>query len=203
VKASNGNIVFGGKFDGLGNATTPKEKDVQVIPVSSANITSNPASGIPGFSDPRNIICKTGATDGSGNTWLLANNTPGFWQANFGFGFQPSKLRLYNTKQDGRGTKTWRYTALPVGGIMNFTYTTPTGETAHCDAQCPLPQNNVTYQDFHFVNTVGMNSFRIDISDWYGSGGGLSGIELFENGMSNRTQIRLKANIHRYLLLCD
>jgi hypothetical protein len=117
----------------------------------------------------------------------LADNTPGFWQASFGFGFQPSKLRLYNTKQDGRGTKTWRYTALPINGIMNFTYITPTGETTHCDARCPLPEGNVTYQDFHFVNTVGMNSFRIDISDWYGSGGGLSGIELFENGMSNRT----------------
>ncbi|OCK84698.1 hypothetical protein K432DRAFT_102210 [Lepidopterella palustris CBS 459.81] len=180
VKASNGNIIFGGQFDGLGNTTTPKEKDVQVIPVSSANVTSGSTTTTTGFSDPRNIICKTGFQDGVGNSWLLADNTPGFWQASFGFGFQPSKLRLYNTQQDGRGTKTWRFTALPINGIMNLSYVNPAGETEYCDSQCPL-QNNNTYQDFHFVNTVGMNSFRIDISAWYGNGGGLSGIELFEN----------------------
>jgi hypothetical protein len=39
----------------------------------------------------------------------------------------------------------------------------------------------VEYQDFHFVNVIGMNGFQIDISAWYGSGGGLDGIELFEN----------------------
>ncbi|KAF2806793.1 uncharacterized protein BDZ99DRAFT_523365 [Mytilinidion resinicola] len=181
AKASNGNIIFGGTFDGLGNTTTPKEKDVQVIPVGSANITAVATTTTAGFSDPRNIICKTGSQDGPGNTWLLEDNAPGFWQANFGFGFQPSKLRLYNTVQSDRGTKEWRFTALPDGGIMNFTYINSAGETAYCDSRCPLPQNNNTFQDFHFVNTVGMNSFRIDISAWYGQGAGLSGIELFEN----------------------
>lgn len=182
-KASNGNIIFGGKFNGLGNTTAPKENDAQVIPVGSANITASPSSGTDGFSDPTNIVCKTGDQDGPGNTWLLADKTPGFWDASFGFGFVPSKLRLYNTKQDGRGTKTWRYTAMPINGIMNFSYVDPTsGNTAYCDARCPLPENNSTFQDFHFVNTVGMSSFRIDISDWWGDGGGLAGIELFENG---------------------
>jgi hypothetical protein len=181
VKAANGNVIFGGSFDGLGNTTTPKEKDVQVIPISSANITAVATTTTDGFTDPRNIICKTGSQDGPGNTWLLADNSPGNWVAKFGFGFQPSKLRLYNTVQADRGTKEFRFTALPDGGIMNLTYTNTAGETAYCDSICPLPQGNSTFQDFHFVNIVGMNSFRIDISAWYGKGGGLSGIELFEN----------------------
>jgi hypothetical protein len=184
TKASNGNIIWGGSFQGLGNATTvPTVRDIQVIPIASGNITSDPTSTVAGFSDPRNIICKTAAQDGAGNTWELPDKTPGSWSATFQFGFVPTKLRLYNTNQDGRGTKTWRYTALPLNGIMNFSYIDPSsGQQQYCDARCPLPQNNQTEQDFTFVNEVGMDSFRIDISDWYGAGAGLAGIELFQNG---------------------
>ncbi|EKG22296.1 Galactose oxidase/kelch beta-propeller [Macrophomina phaseolina MS6] len=180
VKSSDGHIVFGGNFDGLGNTTTPKEKDQQMIPLASGNISAIPSSSQSGFSDPRNIICKDGQ-GGSGNVWLLEDNSAGSWLAQFGFGFQPTKLRLYNTNQDGRGTKTWRFTALPDGGIMNFTHVDSNGNNITCDARCPLPQGNTSYQDFHFVNMVGMNSFRIDISEYYGSGGGLAGIELFQD----------------------
>jgi hypothetical protein len=182
-KASNGHIIFGGSFTALGNATGPALPDQQIINISSANITSGSSSTTTGFSDPTNIVCKTSGTDGAGNTWLLANNTPGFWKAEFRFGFEPTKLRLWNTHQDGRGTQTWRFTALPINGIMNFTYIDPaTGRSASCSSECPLSSNaSVEYQDFHFVNVIGMNGFQVDISAWYGSGGGLDGIELFEN----------------------
>ena len=181
TKSSSGNIIFGGTFTGLGNTTTPKDRDMQVINLSAGNITSSGSTSTSGFSDPTNIICKTAAEDGAGNTWLLADNTAGYWQASFGFGFNPTKVRLYNTNQDGRGTKTFRFTAQPAHGIMNLTYTDSNGQDAYCSADCPLPQANTTYQDFHFVNVIGMNGFRIDISAWYGSGGGLSGIELFQD----------------------
>ncbi|KUJ24064.1 uncharacterized protein LY89DRAFT_727108 [Mollisia scopiformis] len=183
TKASNGHIIWGGSFTGLGNATGPSLPDQQVINISGANITSGSSSTTTGFSDPTNIVCKTSGTDGAGNTWLLADNTPGFWKATFQFGFQPTKLRLWNTHQDGRGTQTWRYTAMPINGIMNFTYIDPvTGQNASCSSECPLSNNSsVKYQDFHFVNVIGMNAFQIDLSAWYGSGGGLDGIELFEN----------------------
>jgi Cortical protein marker for cell polarity len=182
-KMSNGHILFGGTFTGLGNASAPRSPDQQVINISGGNITAGSSTTTVGFSDPNNIVCKTSGADGPGNTWLLANNTPGFWKAEFSFGFEPTKLRLWNTHQDGRGTKTWRFTALPINGIMNFTYIDPaTGLNASCTSECPLLSNtSVLYQDFHFVNVIGMNAFQIDISDWYGSGGGLVGVELFED----------------------
>lgn len=183
TKASNGHIIFGGSFTGLGNTSAPSQPDEQVINLSSASLTSGSSTTAAGFSDPRNIVCKTDGVDGAGNTWLLQDQTPGFWQASFNFGFEPTKLRLYNTHLDGRGTKTWRFTALPINGIMNFTYIDPaTGRNSSCTNECPLSDDtSIPFQDFHFVNTIGMDAFRVDISAFYGSGGGLNGIELFED----------------------
>ena len=189
IKESNGNVIFGGSFTGLGNSTTvmPEQLDQQVINIASANITSSSNSSTPGFNNPVNIICKTNGEDGSGNTWLLEDNSKGWWRADMNFGYEPSLLRIWNTHQDGRGTQTFSFTAIPIDGIMNFTYTDPdTGVEGHCDALCPLSsQTSVPYQDFRFINTVGMSAFRIDITAWYGQGGGLDGIELFQNGKSN------------------
>ena len=186
AKAPGGNAIFGGEFTGLGNTTaaTPTSKDQQIINLSSANISAVASSTQNGFSDPKNIVCKTNGQDGSGNTWLLDDNTPGAWKADLNFGFQPTKLRLYNTRRDGRGTRIFRFTANPINGIMNLTYTDPvTKAKVYCDSRCPLSNDAaVPYQDFEFVNVIGMNAFRIDISEWYGKGGGLDGVELFENG---------------------
>lgn len=183
TQAPNKKIIFGGEFNGLaGNTSGTRENNTQALPIGSANLTAQTSSGRPGFTEPKNIVCKDNPdTQGSGSTWLLADTSPGFWRADFGFGFEPTKLLLYNTNLDGRGTKTWRYTALPDGGIMNFSYVDPgTKERKYCDATCPLPEGNVTAQEFLFVNQVGMNAFRLDISDWYGQGGGLNAIELFQ-----------------------
>ncbi|KAL8923560.1 MAG: hypothetical protein Q9208_004506 [Pyrenodesmia sp. 3 TL-2023] len=187
TKAPNGNIIFGGTFTGLGNNTAaPQKRDPQIINLSSANISSKSSNDATGFNDPRNIICKTGGNDGPSSTWLLEDKTTGFWRADLNFGFQPTRLRLWNTRQGGRGTKTFRFTALPINGIMNLTYIDPvTNEETPCDAsgaRCPLSNNaSLKYQDFTFVNRVGMSAFQIDISDWYGDGAGLNGIELVQD----------------------
>lgn len=184
AKAASGNIIFGGSFTGLGNTMTPMMKDQQLINLSTANITANFSSSRSGFDDPKNIICTTQGQEGSGSTWLIKDQSAGSWQADFQFGFEPTLLRVRNTHLEGRGTKTFRFTALPIDGIMNFTYKDPSsGEDAQCDARCPLSNDpKVPFQDFHFVNTVGMSSFRIDVSDWYGDGAGLNGVELFQDG---------------------
>jgi Cortical protein marker for cell polarity len=181
VKDANQNIVFGGSFDGLGNATTPSEQNSQRIPITNAQVSAGPSTTVDGLNNAANIICKDPSTDGPGAAWLLADNSPGAITATFGFGFNPSLLRIGNTNYQGHGTKTWRFTAIPINGIMNFSYVDETGLTKYCDSQCPLPQGNTTLQDFRFVNSVGMDGFRVDISDWYGSGGGLSDFELYQN----------------------
>lgn len=185
TKAANGNVIFGGSFTGLGNTTSPTESSETLINLSNANISTTHGTTTTGFSDPENIICQTGGIDGSGTTWLMADDTAGSWTATFGFGFEPTKLRIYNTHQDGRGTKTWRFTALPINGIMNFTYIDPaTNQNASCTSECPLSDDtSIQYQDFYFVNRVGMNEFRVDVSAWYGGGGGFDGIELFQEDM--------------------
>jgi hypothetical protein len=185
IAGLNDNIIFGGEFTGLGDDTTgAAENNTQPLPIGSANLTAQTSSGRPGFTEPQNIACKgeNDTAQGPGKTWLLADDTTGFWRADFGFGFEPTKLQLYNTDFEGRGTKTWRYTALPDGGIMNFTYTDSSGQKAYCDATCPLPEGNTTAQDFFFVNKVGMNAFRIDISEFYGRGGGLNAVQVFATG---------------------
>ena len=184
AKAANGNVIFGGSFTGLGNTTTPMKKHQQVINLATANITSGSSSSSAGFDDPRNIICKSEGQDGAGNTWLIEDHSAGSWRAEMAFGYEPSMLRLWNTHQEGRGTRTFRFTALPDGGIMNLTYTDPdTDKESVCDALCPLSNDStIKYQDFRFVNVVGMNGFQIDVSAWYNDGGGLNGIELFQNG---------------------
>lgn len=176
TKAPNGHIIFGGSFTGLKNMTTTDDnEDFQIINLDSATISS-----VNNITTGSEIVCYSNDSDAT--TWTLEDDTPGSWTASLRYGFEPSLLRLYNN-QDGKGVKTWRFTALPNTGIMNFTFTDPTtGEQAYCDATCPLAQNSsLPYQDFYFVNTIGMNSFRLDVSDWYGQGGALEGIRLYQN----------------------
>jgi hypothetical protein len=182
AKASNGHIIFGGSFTGLGNLSTPTTPDSQIVNLPKARAVAENSISRDGFSSPENILCSSGS-DEPGSTWLVQDRSPGFWEAQFDFGFEPTKLRLWNTHLEGRGTKTFRFLAYPINGIMNFTYTDPTtGQNQSCTSECPLSGDpNTEFQDFHFVNRVGMDRFRIAISDWYGAGAGLAGIELFQD----------------------
>jgi len=199
LEESGGNVLFGGMFDALGNGTTASLSDKQVINLVTANVclptlhmlffldttlivqvTSDATTTTPGFENPEVLFCNNG-TDGPGTTWLLQDNTPGDLTVLGNYGYRPTRLRLQNTHYQGRGTKTFRFVALPIDGIMNFTYTDPTtGQSMSCDATCPLSNDtSITYQDFEFVNVIGMNGFTLFISDWYGSGAGLTSLELF------------------------
>ncbi|EEH16201.2 hypothetical protein PABG_06288 [Paracoccidioides brasiliensis Pb03] len=183
TKTRENHIVFGGSFDGLGNATTPALKDQQVINLDTSRISAGSSTTNTDYSNPRNIICKQFGQGNAGNPWLLTDNSPGYWRADMKFGYQPTKLRLYNTHLDGRGTKTFHFTAVPDNGILNMTYTDPaTGDIKACDSQCPLSDDpSEKYRDFTFVNQVGVSGFQLDISEWYGQGAGLDGLELFQD----------------------
>ncbi|KAL5340334.1 cortical protein marker for cell polarity-domain-containing protein [Aspergillus crustosus] len=182
AKGEDGKIIFGGSFDGIGNSTSTK-KNEQVINLRDAAITSNTQSTRTGFTDPQNIICQTSGADGEGETWLLADYAQGYWRAEMRYSFNPSKLRLYNTYFEGRGTKAFLFRALPDNGIMNLTYTdSATGDDVSCDQYCFLSDDSdEEYRDFKFVNNVGMTGFNLEIRDYFGTGAGLNGIELFTN----------------------
>lgn len=189
AKSQHNTILFGGSFTNVGNFSTPRYKEEQqVVNLDSASITSSDSTNVPsGFNDPKNILCKTDGKDGPGNTWLLPDNSTGTWRADMTYPYKPAKLRLWNTQQSGKGTKTFSFTALPINGIMNLTYIDPVSQqNISCDARCPLPQHtDQKYIDFQFVNVISMYSFQIDISEWYGSGAGLDGIELFTDDINS------------------
>ncbi|OAA78153.1 Galactose oxidase/kelch, beta-propeller [Akanthomyces lecanii RCEF 1005] len=188
TKLDNGHILFGGSFTGLGNynSTPGNSSDTQSINLGTAKINAVGSSSRNGFSDPANVACSSGS-DAQGSTWLLQDATPGYWEAQFGFGFEPTKIRLWNTRVENHGTKTFNIQSFPNGltNIMNMTYVDPdTGNNATCDRLCPLSNNpKVQFQDFYFVNVVGMNKLRIDILDWWGSGAGLAGVQVFEDNI--------------------
>lgn len=182
LKTSDGHIVFGGSFDGVGNSTHSSKNKKQVLNLQNATITSDTDSTMSGYSDNRNIICSTSGKAAAGSTYLLHDNAPGFWRADLGFDFNPTKIRLYNTHMDGRGTKSFLFRALPDNGIMNMTYTDESGKKQNCDASCPLSDStSEKYRDFTLVNPVGMQGFEIEILSWYGQGAGLNGIEVFQD----------------------
>ncbi|KAJ5775886.1 uncharacterized protein N7511_000897 [Penicillium nucicola] len=181
LKADNGHIIFGGSFDSLGNSTSSSNKP-QILNLQNATITSDSDSSLSGYSDPRNIICSTSGKAAKGSTYLLHDYAPGFWRADLGFDFFPTKIRLYNTHLDGRGTKDFLLRALPDNGIMNLTYTDESGNKANCDSSCPLSSStDEKYREFTMVNPVGMRGLQIELLDWYGQGAGLNGIEVFQD----------------------
>lgn len=196
LKSDNGHVVFAGDFDGLGSASSKSSKSKskskssssseddkwQILNLYDATITSNTDSSISGYNDPRNIVCSTSGEAGEDKTYLLKDNSPGFWQAELGFEFHPKKLRLYNTHYDGRGTKNFLFQARPDNGIMNMSYTDDGGNTAYCDQSCPLPSSDKDkYREFTLVNPVGMQGFKLQLQDYYGSGAGLNGIEVLHD----------------------
>ena len=143
-------------------------------------MTSDGSTTAPAYSNPSVLFC----ANGTGNTtWLLEDVTAGSLTVLGNFGYRPTRLRLRNTHIPNRGTKTFRFVAHPIDGIMNLTYTDPsTGQTRACDASCPLSNDSsLQVQDFEFVNVIGMNGFTLFISDWYGDGAGLSGLELVQD----------------------
>lgn len=182
LKTSDGHIVFGGSFDGIGNSTSSSKNKKQVLNLQDATITSDTDSPLSGYGDNRNIICSTSGEAAKGETYLLHDNAPGFWRADLGFDFNPTKVRLYNTHMDGRGTKTFLFRMLPDNGIINMTYTDEAGKKQSCDASCPLSDSTTEkYRDFTLVNPVGMRGFEIEFLSWYGQGAGLNGIEVFQD----------------------
>ncbi|KAI5295649.1 hypothetical protein KEM56_005593, partial [Ascosphaera pollenicola] len=166
----------------MGLAINPKDTNTFAT-ACPANIDATGTTDTAGYNDPKNIICRKAGENGTGNSWLLQDNTPGAWHASMGHDFRPTKLRLLNTQQDGRGTKLFAFRALPNNGLLNMSYTESNGNTAYCNPGCALPQSSAGhYEEYTFTyQDIRMNAFQLEIWEWYGAGGGLDGIELLSD----------------------
>lgn len=196
IVAFNNNLIFGGQFtslansslqEGLSNTTTNSTTKTnititdytqQTLSFGGASIS---AEGTDSSTNASAIACPS-----SGSNWKLTDNRQGTWTASWPMYFTPTKLRLYNLDDSTDGTKTFRFIAFPLNGIMNFTYTDPeTGDKKTCDANCPLPQSSTKkYVDFEFIDAISMDSFQLYLLDYYGSAAGLSGVEIIQSDLN-------------------
>ncbi|CAG8476396.1 8419_t:CDS:10 [Diversispora eburnea] len=171
----NNTIYFGGKFDATGDGNSAT--------------TSN-------LNDPSVIICSA-EPDGPGNTWLLGNNMPGYWRATFDYEIVPTVIGIKNTKYQDRGTKSFRLIVNSNQAVASLTYTDSTdGTIKNCSDPCPLQHDNQDFQLFYFVDPISIVGIQIEILEYYGNGGGLHGVRLYQ------TDIVVRA-VTDYDIPCD
>jgi hypothetical protein len=71
--------------------------------------------------------------------------------------------------------------ALGSNEYFDLSYIDPlTQQTVQCSEDCTL--SNATYEDFTVLSTKSVNGIRININSWYGSGGGLGYVQIFQSG---------------------
>lgn len=178
----NGNLVFAGSFDGLANDsyTTSDNGDNSTV-VNSQRISFTSAlvsaDGTAPGSDPSSI-------GRPGSQWVMQDYAVGSWKSLWPYLYTPTVLRMYNLKENGNGINTFRVRSFPNNGIMNLTYINSTTNTEQsCDAWCNLPMSSEQeFVDFKFANIIEMSGIQVEVIDTYGSHGGLSGIELYQDG---------------------
>lgn len=81
--------------------------------------------------------------------------------------------------------------SLPDNGLLTLSYfDVDLGRTLVCREKCPLKQSN-QYQYFHVAaeNQREGRGINLNIIEWYGLGGGLASMELFQSGEYNYKSI--------------
>ncbi|KAJ1722657.1 hypothetical protein LPJ53_002961 [Coemansia erecta] len=180
-----GSVYAVGAFSSTVDNATYVPLNTQPLNLTACNIVGGNNAEIDGFTDPRNTICTT-KRDQANNTWLLRDLLDGYMTINFPFKATPSLLRLMNTVYDGRGTKTFRMMAVENNQVLTMSYIDPDTKTElFCTQGCPLAQND-DWQEFRFVDGDAMlaniTGVMIKIDDYYGQGGGLNKVEIYQRG---------------------
>ncbi|CAO3672752.1 unnamed protein product [Rhizopus stolonifer] len=174
IEPTTQSILFGGKFDTIGDGTFSNQSYQQSFDLSSlATITA----GNGGYgSDPTSVVC-------SQSPWYLQSGNTGYWQAQFPFTIQPSLFRLTNTHNDS-GTLQFNIIALGSNDYFQLSYLDPvTQQIQNCSQSCFL-SNTTTFQDFTVTSPLTANGVRINIDTWYGTRGGLGGVQIFRSDTS-------------------
>ncbi|KAF7730690.1 hypothetical protein EC973_001639 [Apophysomyces ossiformis] len=187
--------VFGGLFDTTADGQMDYAPASQPIDLSAPAITPcrtlgsnftisvqvvSAGNSDTGYKDPQSVVCSN-----SSNTtpWLLLDNVAGYWEASFVYTVTPSLIRLSNTHLDGRGTKQFSVIGMPSNVNLNLSYFDPiSANTMTCSTNCTLSDDpSIAYQDFKVLDPKMHSGLRISISSWYGAGGGLNSVEIFQS----------------------
>ncbi|KAL9548227.1 hypothetical protein MBANPS3_005789 [Mucor bainieri] len=188
-------LLFGGRFDATGDGQFFNSNTSQLIPLSSpTSISSGNGARFGTFNDPSSIVCpsKPSPESTTGNPWYLQDGVPGYWDANFINPVQPTVFRLANTHTD-RGTVSFNILALGLNEYYNLSYVDPiTQQTTQCSTECIL--SNDTYQDFTVLDPMTSSGVRININSWYGRGGGLGYVQIFQSDISVNPHLNTDAH---------
>ncbi|KAG0025167.1 hypothetical protein BGZ82_010186, partial [Podila clonocystis] len=189
TKAQDGTFWFGGKFDTTTDGEQFSAPDTQPVNMDSVKVFTG--NGLDTSQD-RNIICQP-STNTRGN-WIMRDSIPGYWRAQFPLYITPTLFRLWNldttagAKATNRGTKTFSIMAQPSNQLLNLSYVDQATNSLQYCTVCPLQKRtgittgvNSGFQDFVVVTPVLLHAAQVDVISWYGLGGGLGGIEVYQS----------------------
>ncbi|KAI8381043.1 cortical protein marker for cell polarity-domain-containing protein [Radiomyces spectabilis] len=182
-------ILFGGRFEATGDGFYYNTNSSQPVNLdASATVSSGNGAMNGDFTDPRNVICQnnSGASSSADQPWLLQDGVPGYWEAQFAYPIEPSMFRIANTHLPDRGTKTFGILALGSNEYFQLSYVDPiTQQLMTCTQSCPLSENpQLVSEEFTVTKTMATQGIRIMIDAWYGAGGGLGGVEIFQSDIA-------------------
>ncbi|OBZ85272.1 Polarized growth protein rax2 [Choanephora cucurbitarum] len=178
-------IIFGGQFDSTGDGLYANQNTTRPFNLAtSSTISSGNGAEFGNYTNPSSVIC-------SQSPWLLQEGVPGYWQATFTSPIQPSVFRIKNANVNGDSTNRFNIIALGSNTYFNLSYIDPiTKQTTTCSDQCFLSNDtSIEYQDFTVTSPMTAGGIRINIDTWYGSSGGLAGVNIFRSDVTLQPEI--------------
>ncbi|KAI9014562.1 cortical protein marker for cell polarity-domain-containing protein [Phycomyces nitens] len=180
-------ILFGGLFDATGDGQYYNANSSQIVNLGgSTTLGSGNGALATGLGNPANIVCSNNTLPVPDTPWLLQKGVPGYWEATFAYSIQPSLFRISNTHYDGRGTNSFSIIALGSNEYFELSYLDPvTQQTVICSEECHLSNDTtIAFQDFTVVSPYITTGVRINVDSWYGSGGGLGSVQIFQSDIA-------------------
>ncbi|EIE75573.1 hypothetical protein RO3G_00277 [Rhizopus delemar RA 99-880] len=182
-------ILFGGRFNTTlftnnSNLESDNFDTSQTIPMDSPFTTISDGNGAYS-SNPASVVCPSKVSqNASSQSWTLKHGVPGYWEAQFAHPVQPTIFRLSNLPPSkGRGTVSFNILALGSNEYFNLSYFDPaTHQVVSCLVDCILL--NDTFQDFTVLNPITVSGIRININTWYGKGGGLGYVQIYQSALN-------------------
>ncbi|CAO3692597.1 unnamed protein product [Rhizopus stolonifer] len=175
----NDSLLFAGLFDTTtdGQAEYSPASLMIKLPSTGGSATNTASSS----STPSSIIC---ADTKNTSAWILTDGQTGTWETTFNYySVNPSLVRIGNSKANNYQTKEFGVRASGSQNYFQMSYLDhSTNQTQFCTNNCTL-SNDTTFdfQDYRILNTTLTFGIAIDIFSWYGSGGGLSSVSVFQS----------------------